>query len=287
MNVLNLHLLEKKVRLETDWAEAFEAMTQIFEASLPDAVPAAADLTVTVAKQQDGRGRTWFQTHCQPANALQGMETEEPLSPLSLARNLCSWAAQQTRETYVYHGAALAQDDRGVLLLGDSGSGKTTLALEMARRGWAFYSDEVVALALENRAMTAFPRRPVLRRDVWSLFDPGPFPSLPLEPAALPNEQPAAPLRLAAVGAVRPSQVAYPAAVVFPRFEAGAAPRRERLDQGSMLLAMMGASCSQPIFKVRGLDFVIDIVRQLPGYLLTYGRGGDAAAEISSIVSER
>lgn len=275
-----LQLLEKTVRLETDWCEAFDALNRIFEA-VPDQ---PADLVVTIGRQQDARGRTWFRTMCDPPDALQGMETEQPLSPLSLARNLCSWAAQHTTHTYVFHGAALAKKTRGLLLLGDSGSGKTSLALTLMRRGLAFYSDEVVALALADTTMTPFARRPVVRRDVWSLFVSEPFPDLPMEPATLPDEQAAAPCDLTLLGGKRPELSAKPVAVVFPRFEVGAHLNLERLDQGSMLLAMMAASCSQPVFKVRGLDFVIDLVRRLPGYALTYGNGDEAAAFLADEV---
>lgn len=283
MNVLYLQLLEKKVRLASARPQALQAMAALFAAAEP---MATVDLTVTIGDRADAQGRLWFDVVCDPAVAFAGMETEKPLAPLSLARTLCAWAAQATRATYVFHGAAVALDQRGLLVIGESGCGKTTLTLSLLRRGWSFYSDEAAALRLADTTLVPFARRPVVRCDVWPHDVLGPFPDLPLEPAPLPHEQPAAPCDPARLGAAPLHDETVPVCLVFPRFSAGEMLTVQKLDQGSALLAMMAASCSQPVFKVRGLDFVIDLVRRLPAYLVTYGHADEAAAELKHLVGD-
>lgn len=283
MNVLFLQLLEKKVRLESERPQALQAMAALFA---PCEAAADVDLSVVIGDCADAGGRLWFDVHCTPADAFVGMETEKPLAPLSLARTLCAWAARLTTDTYVFHGAALALEQRGLLVIGESGCGKTTLTLSLLRRGWSFYSDEVAALRLADARLVPFARRPVVRCDVWPHQLLGPFPDLPLEPAPLPHEQPAAPCDPARLGAAPRQPETEPVCLVFPRYSAGEMLTVHKLDQGSALLAMMAASCSQPVFKVRGLDFVIDIVRRLPAYVVTYGHADEAAAELKHLVGD-
>ncbi len=283
MNALFLQLLEKRVRLESERPQALEAMAALFACCEPHA---HVDLTLSIGDRADANGRLWFDVNPTPADAFAGMETEKPLAPLSLARTLCAWAARCTTATYVFHGAAMALEQRGLLVIGESGCGKTTLTLSLLQRGWSFYSDEVAALRLADASMVPFARRPVVRCDVWPHKVMGPFPDLPLEPAPLPHEQPAAPCDPVRLGAAPLQPETVPVCLVFPRFSAGEMLTVQKLDQGSALLAMMAASCSQPVFKVRGLDFVIDLVQRLPAYLLTYGHADEAAAELKHLVGD-
>jgi hypothetical protein len=68
-------------------------------------------------------------------------------------------AALETTETYLpLHGAALARDNRAVLLLAESGSGKTTLTLGLMRRGWQPLADDIALIDLQTLAIQPFPR---------------------------------------------------------------------------------------------------------------------------------
>ncbi|MBX7186268.1 MAG: hypothetical protein K1Y01_14105 [Vicinamibacteria bacterium] len=63
------------------------------------------------------------------------------------------------------HAAALCPPEgaAAALFAGPSGAGKSTLALNLARRGWRFLSDDSVALRDSNGALTALPLRPDFR----------------------------------------------------------------------------------------------------------------------------
>jgi hypothetical protein len=59
---------------------------------------------------------------------------------------------------FFIHGAALAWQGRGVVILGDSGFGKTTLTIELVKRGLTFLSDEFATIQRRTRLLTPFPR---------------------------------------------------------------------------------------------------------------------------------
>jgi hypothetical protein len=59
---------------------------------------------------------------------------------------------------FLIHGAALETGGKAIILSGMSGSGKSTLALELTRRGFRFYSDEIAAISRKTHQIHPFPR---------------------------------------------------------------------------------------------------------------------------------
>lgn len=62
------------------------------------------------------------------------------------------------------HCAAVARDDRGVLITARSGTGKTTLSAKLLTEGWSYGSDESVALCPDSSVVAAFPK-PLMIKD--------------------------------------------------------------------------------------------------------------------------
>lgn len=56
------------------------------------------------------------------------------------------------------HAAGLAQDDKGLLIIGHSNVGKTSLALEMVMNGYSFLGDDLIILSSKGE-MLSFPKR--------------------------------------------------------------------------------------------------------------------------------
>ena len=57
---------------------------------------------------------------------------------------------------YLVHGAAIARDGSGFLVLGESRAGKSTLAAAALESGWAVLADDLVVLADERDAVRVF-----------------------------------------------------------------------------------------------------------------------------------
>lgn len=73
--------------------------------------------------------------------------------------NMAPLAALAYQRGYVaLHAAVLIRDGKAVLLAGDSGCGKSSLAVEMVRRGWLLYGDELALLKqTDHQQVVALP----------------------------------------------------------------------------------------------------------------------------------
>ena len=63
----------------------------------------------------------------------------------------------------IFHAAALAQQEHGVMLCGKSGSGKSTLTAWLTANGMKYMTDEVVSAPLEGENIHGFCRSIVLK----------------------------------------------------------------------------------------------------------------------------
>ncbi len=75
---------------------------------------------------------------------------------------------------YPLHGAGLACNGVGVLLVGDSGQGKSTLAAALLRSGWGLLSDDSLLLRHDGQAVEALPMRRGLFLAAEGSTDPTP-----------------------------------------------------------------------------------------------------------------
>ncbi len=65
---------------------------------------------------------------------------------------------RRTEDFWLFHGAAAAWKGTLLLFPGETGSGKSSLAVGLAKRGWALFSDEVIAISRRRFVVSAFPR---------------------------------------------------------------------------------------------------------------------------------
>jgi hypothetical protein len=83
-----------------------------------------------------------------------GIEFVEQLYPRFLERFYDAAA----RHAILHAGVVAPPDGNCVLLAAPAGHGKSTLTLELARRGWTFFSDDFAPLDLSSGEIAPFPR---------------------------------------------------------------------------------------------------------------------------------
>lgn len=71
---------------------------------------------------------------------------------------------------FIFHAAAVSWRDQGMIILGDSCNGKSTITLELIRRGFQFFTDDVTCLHRKNHQICPFPRALGLRQSAFGLF---------------------------------------------------------------------------------------------------------------------
>jgi len=263
-----LDLLDQTVRFECNDPEFTRGFWACFE-SRRDGVPSEGarhyDLRIFVERAdafEPGPPKYWV-VRTDPPFALHTRDDLLVADPAQLAGALNQWVVDRTGRYYVFHAGAVARRDRGVLLPGQPGRGKSTLTAGLARRGFEVLSDEIGAFDMSSRRLVNYPRALLIRPDVWK--------ELALDEVEGHSMNDAARrVSAAELGTVRARGEVALSLVVFPNFQAREPTRLERLGQGPALIALMEASCSQPRFKVVGLDFVISLVRLLPCFHLVY-----------------
>jgi hypothetical protein len=208
-----------------------------------------------------------------PSGALEERMRPGARSPIDLTRALVQWAVDHTNY-YVFHAGAVRRGNLGVLLPADSLGGKSTLTAALGQRGFALLSDEVGVVDRASDRLIAFPRALSLRHDVLALL------RCPESAGASFDGGASRMLRASELEIERAESGAEVSLVVLPRYQAGAPTEMRRLNTGRAVLALMQASCSQPRFKVDGLDFVIALARRVPCYELVFSDLGHAVEQI-------
>ncbi|GJE53218.1 HPr kinase/phosphorylase [Methylobacterium tardum] len=119
----------------------------------------------------------------------------------------------------ILHGASLSLHGHGIVLSATSGSGKSTLTAALARRGFAYHADDMVALATPDGAIVPWPAPHSLKRGCWSVLA-GAFPELSCQPI---HTHAGRDLRLiAADRAAWDHPLVSSSLMVFPRYDAAA-----------------------------------------------------------------
>ena len=78
-------------------------------------------------------------------------------------------AAEAGREYLLFHAGALDAAGVGVLLPGTSGSGKSTLTAGLARAGFGYLSDELVALDLSDGLLVPYAKPITLKQGSFAV----------------------------------------------------------------------------------------------------------------------
>lgn len=81
-----------------------------------------------------------------------------------LLGNTCYHLADRSQDGLLFHAAALAWRNRGLLLPGTMGAGKSTLTAWLLGRGFDYLTDELVFIPQGSDAMQTFPRPLNLKR---------------------------------------------------------------------------------------------------------------------------
>ena len=94
-----------------------------------------------------------------------------PLVPRSYAYiNILKSIFRRIRSHLLIHAGAVAWGDQAALLVADTMHGKTTLVLELVRRGFKFFSDDVAALSRADGMIHPFPRALAIRAGTFKMF---------------------------------------------------------------------------------------------------------------------
>jgi len=169
---------------------------------------------------------------------------------------------EQVSEFVVMHAAAVSVAGRGILVAGSPTAGKSTLALELARRGAAFLSDDVAPLHRKTGLLHAFPRALGIRRDAEgvSRVDRASLPAGSVHELAYKWLVDPAALGLRLAG---PGDAPCPVEAIFllDTDPPGAPPRGDAADGGRQMEIALAEEDEEVLAEVRSLPGVEDLRR--------------------------
>jgi HprK-related kinase A len=175
--------------------------------------------------QPAGGLRRWYKP--QVRFDLDGLEPFEPL-PLAHAFPMLEWGLNWCISTRAHawlmvHAAVIEKGGYAAVLPAPPGSGKSTLCAALVSRGWRLLSDELALFRPEDGRLVPVPRPVSLKNrsiEVIRGFAPDAVFS---QPVSNTTKGTVAHLKAPPQSVVRAGELARPAWIVFPKYEAGAA----------------------------------------------------------------
>ncbi|GAB4459526.1 MAG: hypothetical protein OHK0041_24030 [Anaerolineales bacterium] len=180
----------------------------------------------------------------------------------------------------VFHAAALAHHEQGVILCGRSGSGKSTLAARLTAAGMQYLTDEVISLAVNEKEIGGFCRSIVLKPGSAFLWQ-----NLAADSHILHLDDNSAwvPPTL-----LNPSAVCFkalPSVLLFPQYTPGAPFHAQRLTPAEALFRLLQGLVNARNFPDGGISAAARLARGTAAYTLEYSDLEFAAQWITQTVS--
>ena len=168
----------------------------------------------------------------------------------------------------IFHAAALAFANNGVILCGQSGSGKSSLAAWLTANGFQYLTDEVIALPTDGDEISGLSRSIVLKRGsafIWQRWlsnkDADGFMQFNDESAWIEST-------LFNTDAARAA--VKPRVLIFPRYVPESEFHFERLTPADALFRLLQCLVNARNFPDHGMAATARLARQVIAFSLTY-----------------
>jgi HprK-related kinase A len=230
--------------------------------------------------------RRWVRPQVQ--FVVDGVTPFEPF-PRDHALPMFEWGlnwvfARRVMGHLLLHAGVVARGGQAILLPAVPGSGKSTLVASLALSGWRLLSDEFGILTLGDARVLPFPRPVALKNQsipiIRALGDDARLG--PVYPKTRKGD--VAHLRVPPASVTDPFEPAAVAAVVFPRFEAGAGFSLQPLDKPTSFLKLASNAFNYEIVGEAGFRAVAAVIRTCDSYLMRYGRLEDTHDALGALV---
>jgi hypothetical protein len=138
------------------------------------------------------------------------------------------------------HGALVAKDGKGVVILGHGGAGKSTLACALWQEGWELLCDDTTVVEVDRGVARPTPRRVSLRASSRDLLGEALWASIPTTPSYEPTGEGWLFHPAEVDGKARPESIKLEALIFLARQGNTARPGRlQQLEPAHALLALL------------------------------------------------
>ncbi|MDB5753742.1 MAG: HprK-related kinase [Massilia sp.] len=242
-----------------------------------------ADFHITL--RQPGGLRRWF--HPQVRFDCDGVV---PFKPLPLAQAfpmfewVMNWAVSSRANRYlIIHSAVVEKDGLAAILPAPAGSGKSTLCAALVAKGWRLLSDELALVAPGSGALVPLPRPISLKNasiDIIRRYAPGAVISAEVADTVKGT---VAHLKAPADSIARAHLPARAAWIIFPKYQAGAAPTLAPVAPARAFMDLAGNSFNYSLLGGEGFEAMAGLIDSTRAYQFTYSMLDDAVEVFSRL----
>lgn len=238
---------------------------------------------------QGSRGlRRWLRP--QARFVVDGIEPFTPL-PQAQALPMIEWGLNWCITAYsqhvlVLHAAAVARENRALIMPAPPGSGKSTLCAALVNRGWRLLSDELTIISLDTGEISGLARPVNLKNnsiDVIREFAPAAY----LSKSVRDTTKGTVALMAPSADSVQSVGVAAaPRWVILPRYKAGAMTSLVRMGTGAAFLQVADNAMNYHVLGRKGFDEVGRLVDRCSHFNLEYSQLDEAIEQIDQLADE-
>jgi HprK-related kinase A len=206
-----------------------------------------------------------------------------PFKPLPLAQAfpmfewVMNWAVSSRANRYlIIHSAVVEKDGLAAILPAPAGSGKSTLCAALVARGWRLLSDELALVRLDTGELAPLPRPISLKNasiDIIRRYAPGAVFSPEVADTVKGT---IAHLKAPADSIARAGQPARAAWIIFPKYQAGAAPTLAPVAPAHAFMELAGNAFNYSLMGAEGFEAMAGLIDGTLAYHFTYSALDDA-----------
>jgi HprK-related kinase A len=283
MTALALRFGPFTAQLETPFAPLVAGLRKLYPPRAFVAERGFRDFHVDVAH---GKGaHRWL--HRQARFLLDGESPFKPL-PADQALPMFEWGlnyaiAAQANQYLVVHAAAIERNGKVAIMPGIPGAGKSTLTAALVQKGWRLLSDELALIRPSDRHVMPLARPINLKNgsiDIMRAYAPEAIFSDEIHDTAKGT---VALMRAPEESMARSDEAAPIGWIIFPRWQADAAPRLEPWSKAAGLMEIAHNSMNYSLHGADGFRLLADIFATSGCYRFTYSKLDDAIATFAAL----
>ena len=200
---------------------------------------------------------------------------------------MMNWCVSNRAHSWLMlHGAVVEKNGCGIILPAPPGSGKSTLCAALVCRGWRLLSDELTLVRHADSILAPLPRPVSLKNasiDVIHAFAPDAV----FGPLAYGTAKgTVGHLRAPKNSIQRANEYAAPLAIVFPRWEAGAATVLTPLPKARSFMRVADNAFNYMLLGEHGFQTLGKLTENCDGYEFVYSRLDEAMLTFDAMVGE-
>ncbi|HEY0491352.1 MAG TPA: HprK-related kinase A [Telluria sp.] len=222
--------------------------------------------------------RRWFRP--QVKFLYDGAAIFRPL-PLDQAFPMFEWGlnwcvASRAHSYLVIHAAVVEKNGRAAILPAPSGSGKSTLCAALVHNGWRLLSDELAMIRLADGMVEPLPRPISLKNAAIGIIGDYVQGTVFSRLVSDTVKGTVAHLKAPSDSVARAAECALPAWVIFPKYEAGAAPVLAPLGRAGAFMQLAANAFNYTVLGHAGFDALGGVIERAGCYSFTYSALDDA-----------